>query len=99
MHSIAASAAARSLADGGTKAKSSDRDAAGEKTPLARVHFSKNSVMSQTRSLITGKFRNGATVSRPPRVALSTWVRQVQRGRPLTVMAHDPHMPTRQAKR
>ena len=30
---------------------------------------------------------------------LATCVRQVQRGRPLTVMAQEPHMPTRQAKR
>ena len=28
-----------------------------------------------------------------------TRVRQVQRGRPFTTMAQEPHMPTRQAKR
>ena len=28
-----------------------------------------------------------------------TWVRQVQRGTPLTIMAQEPHMPTRQAYR
>ena len=48
---------------------------------------------------MTGRFASGPIVSRPPVATLETWARQVQRGRPLTVMAQEPHMPTRQAKR
>ena len=48
---------------------------------------------------MTGRLRNGAMRSRPPAAARWTWVRQVQRGLPFTVMAQEPHMPTRQAKR
>ena len=48
---------------------------------------------------MTGRFSNGPMVSRPRDATFETCVRQVQRGRPLTVMAQDPHMPTRQAKR
>jgi len=55
--------------------------------------------MSVARSLMTGRFSNGPISSLPSSATFETWVRQVQRGRPLTVMAHDPHMPTRQAKR
>ena len=47
-----------------------------------------------------GRFDNGPISRRPSAVAtLATWVRQVQRAMPLTVMAQDPHMPTRQEKR
>ena len=42
---------------------------------------------------------SGARESLPPFATIATWARQVQRGRPLTVMAQDPHMPTRQEKR
>ena len=43
--------------------------------------------------------RNGAMVSFPDEATRETRVRQVHRGRPLTIIAHDPHMPTRHAKR
>ena len=48
---------------------------------------------------MTGRFDSGAISSVPSRRDLRTWVRQVQRATPLTVIAHEPHMPTRQAKR
>ena len=48
---------------------------------------------------MTGRFSNGPMVSRPFAITFETCVRQVQRGRPLTVMAQEPHMPTRQANR
>ena len=46
-----------------------------------------------------GRLASGPISRRPSSTTRETCVRQVQRGRPLTVMAHDPHMPTRQAKR
>ena len=47
-----------------------------------------------------GRLASGA-ISQPiaVRATFATCVRQVQRARPLTVIAHEPHMPTRQAKR
>ena len=55
--------------------------------------------MSVAKSLMTGKFSNGPISSRPLPATFDTWVRQVQRGLPLTVMAQEPQTPTRQAKR
>ena len=59
--------------------------------------------MSVVKSLITARFSSGPISSRPLPAAFATtfvtWVRQVQRGRPLTVIAHEPHTPTRQANR
>ena len=55
--------------------------------------------MSVARSLITGRLSSGPISSRPLPATLATWVRQVQRGWPFTVMAQEPHTPTRQAKR
>ena len=69
------------------------------KAPLACCHFSKKTRMSAAKSLMTGRFWSGPISSRPLLATLDTCVRQVQRGRPFTVMAHEPHMPTRQAKR
>ncbi len=71
----------------------------GTKPPFARAHLSKNGAMSTTRSRMIGRLPSGPTRMRPCRATRATWVRQVQRGPPLTVMAHEPHMPTRQAKR
>ena len=71
----------------------------GRTMPFARAHLSKNSRMSVTRSRITGRFASGAISSAPSPATASTCVRQVQRARPLTVIAHEPHMPTRHAKR
>jgi hypothetical protein len=42
---------------------------------------------------------SGPMASASPFATLSTCVRQVQRGAPFTVIAHEPHMPTRHAKR
>ncbi len=70
-----------------------------DERPFARAHLSKNSRMSVTRSRITGRFASGAISSAPSPATASTCVRQVQRARPLTVIAHEPHMPTRHAKR
>ena len=55
--------------------------------------------MSTLRSLITGMFLSGAMRRRPSLATRPTWVRHVHRATPLTVMAHEPHMPTRQEKR
>ena len=63
------------------------------------VDLSKKSRISTVRSLMTAKLRKGAISRVPPPATRDTWVRHVQRGVPFTVMAHDPHMPTRQAKR
>src|SRR2546428_760593 len=56
-------------------------------------------LMWVTRSRITGSLSSGAINSLLSRATLSTWVRQVQRGTPFTLIAHEPHMPTRQVKR
>ena len=48
---------------------------------------------------MTGRLASGPISSRPSSTTFEMCVRQVQRGRPLTVMAQLPHMPTRQAKR
>ena len=69
------------------------------KKPRASVHLVKNSRMSVAKSLITGKLFKGAISRLSPSTIFATWVRQVQRALPLTVMAHEPHIPTRQAKR
>ena len=81
------------------RAKSSLRVAVGVNCPRERAHLSKNSRMSATRSRTTGRLASGARRSAPSCATLSTCVRQVQRGLPFTVIAHEPHMPTRQAKR
>src|SRR5688572_1094040 len=99
MHSIPASTAFRSTEAGGTTAKGSAFVALPEKLPLALAHLSKNSRMSVTRSRITGRFFNGAMDKASFFKTRSTWVLQVQRGTPLTVMAQEPHIPTRHAKR
>ena len=99
MHSIAASAARRAALSGAMRSIGSFRVFDGAKRPFAACHFSKNGAMSVARSLMTGRFSSGPMVSRPRVATLETCARQVQRGRPLTVMAQEPHMPTRQAKR
>ena len=48
---------------------------------------------------MTGRLASGPISSLPSAVTLDTCVRQVQRGTPLTVIAQEPHTPTRQAKR
>jgi hypothetical protein len=48
---------------------------------------------------MTGMLRSGLISTWPSFCTRETWVRQVQRGTPFTVIPHDPHMPTRQAKR
>jgi hypothetical protein len=99
IHSIAALAAIRIGLSGLIAGTGSSRVSVGAKAPFASCQRSKNLVMSVARSLMTGRFSNGPISSRRCSATFATWVRQVQRGRPLTVMAHDPHMPTRQAKR
>ena len=72
----------------------------GSKWPLASRHLSKNAAMSTVRSFTRVKLRSGSSCSLPSAATASlTRVRQVQRGRPFTTMAQEPHMPTRQAKR
>ena len=100
MHSMPASQLTRSGEVGGTTAKSLSGAAPGSKNPCAFFHLSKKSVISTARSLTTVKLRSGSSRSRSPPLTTSfTRVRQVQRGRPFTTMAQEPHMPTRQAKR
>src|ERR1700694_6113906 len=94
MHSIPASTFFLSAESGGTRASSSCLVLLPPKLPFARAHLSKNSRMSVTRSRITGRLRRGAITRLFSRETLSTWVRQVQRGTPFTVIAHEPHMPT-----
>ncbi len=57
--------------------------------------------MSTARSLTTAKLCSGSSLQLAPSALATslTRVRQVQRGRPFTTMAQEPHMPTRQAKR
>ena len=55
--------------------------------------------MSTARSFTTGRLRRGSSRRSPSGATAATRVRQVQRGRPFTVMPQEPHMPTRQAKR
>jgi hypothetical protein len=99
MHSIAASAAIRAGVSGGMRAIGSVRVVDDTNRPCACCHFSKNNCMSVARSLMIGRFSNGPMTSLPFAATLETCMRQVQRGRPFTVMAQEPHMPTRQAKR
>src|SRR5260370_1325863 len=99
MHSIAASASVRALLSGLMRSMASFRVFEGANAPFACCHFSKNGRMSVARSLMTGKFSSGPISRCPLSATFDTWVRQGQRGRPLTVMAQEPHMPTRQAKR
>jgi len=68
-------------------------------TRLIKSHFSKKGSMSTARSFTTGRLRRGSSVSTPSGATAATRVRQVQRGRPFTVMPQEPHMPTRQANR
>src|SRR6266851_4030307 len=89
MHSMAASAAMRAAESGLIGSISSSRVLDGANTPFARCHFSKNGCMSVARSLKTGRFSSGPISSRPPWATFATWVRQVQRGRPLTDMAQN----------
>src|SRR5579859_6367280 len=99
MHSIAALAASRGALAGAIGSIASSRVLVGANAPLASRHFSKKRLMSVTRSLTTGRFSSGPMVRLPSRVTFDAWVRQVQRGRQFTVIAHDPHTPTRQANR
>src|SRR5438034_10687508 len=98
MHSTPASAAVRSGELGATRAKSSRRVRVPTKAPFARVHLSKNSRMSVTRSRMIGKCASGAIRTVLPLTTFATCVRHVHRGVPLTDIAHDPHIPTRHAK-
>src|SRR3990172_4185889 len=98
MHSMPASAACRCRLAGGTTAKSLSVSPAGTKEPLASRHLSKKRVMSTARSLITVRWRSGSIRKVPAGATCTTRVRQVHCGRPLTTMAQEPHMPTRQAK-
>jgi hypothetical protein len=99
MHSIAASAVTRDALAGEIFSIGSARVLLGANTPLAFCHFSKKRVRSAARSLMIGRLASGPISSLPSSITFDVCVRQVQRGRPLTVIAHDPHMPTRQAKR
>jgi hypothetical protein len=99
MHSIAASAAIRAGLSGLIGSMSSLRVREGAKAPFACCHFSKKGRMSVARSLITGRFSSGPILSWPRTATRDTCVRQVHRGRPFTVMAQEPHMPTRQENR
>src|SRR6202011_4029181 len=99
MHSIAASAARRAALPGVMVSIGSSRVFEGTNEPLACRHFSKKGRISVARSLITGKFSSGPISIRPPAETFATWVRHVHRGRPLTIIAHEPHTPTRQANR
>src|SRR4051794_5066922 len=98
MHSMPALAARRAGLSGAIGAIGSLRVFDGANTPLAFCHFWKNSRMSPARSLITGRLASGPIVSLPPPATFDTWVRQAQRGLPFTVIAHEPHIPTRPAK-
>jgi hypothetical protein len=97
MHSMLASIALRSAESGAMRAKSSALVLVPSKCPPARSHLSKKVRMSVTRSRITGRLRKGRSSRRSLPATLSTCVRQVHRGTPFTVIAHEPHMPTRQA--
>src|SRR3954463_13390603 len=99
MHSIALLASTRAGLSGAMGSTGSARVFDGANTPLASCHFSKKARMSAARSLITGRLASGPIVSLPLDATFATWVRQVQRGLPFTVIAQEPHMPTRQAKR
>src|ERR1043166_1228895 len=99
MHSIASSARLRGALSGLTRAKSSLRVAVGWNCPLALAHLSKNGLISVTRSFTTGRLGSGPISRVSPAVASATCVRQVQRALPFTFIAHEPHMPTRQAAR
>jgi hypothetical protein len=45
---------------------------------------------------MTGRLRSGATSSLSCLATLSTCVLHVHLGTPFTIIAHDPHIPTRQ---
>ena len=99
MHSMPASAALRSALAGGTTAKSSRRIARLEMAPGVapfveeRRHLDRE--VLHHREIAQRLELELAVVA----AASLTRVRQVQRGRPFTTMAQEPHMPTRQAKR
>src|SRR3974390_731567 len=99
MHSIALSMAIREGLSGRIAATVSLRVADGANKPFACCHFSQKRGMSAARSLINGRFPNGASLSVLPCTTFDTCVRQVQRGTPFTVIAQEPQTPTRQAKR
>src|SRR5688572_13026458 len=99
MHSMFSSTSFLSGDCGGTLAKSSLRVFVPLNCPLAAAHLSKNGVMSVTRSFTTGRLCRGPISSMSPSATTETCVRHVQRALPLTVIAHEPHMPTRHAKR
>ena len=99
MHSMPASIATRPGESEAMRTKASLRVALDANWPRARAHLSKNSRMSVTRSFTTGRLASGPIWMALPFTTFDTWVRQVQRATPLTVMAQAPHMPTRQAKR
>src|SRR5580704_9953249 len=82
----------------GIRAGSLDSRSAECSAGLIFFHCSKNGSSDTTRSLITGRFGSGATVTvsefnRP------TCVLQASRGTELMYMAQVPHIPTRQAHR
>ena len=54
--------------------------------------FSMKSVMSTTRSRITGKYRSGSTTIGPESKSRRN-VEQVSRGSPFTIIPQDPHTP------
>src|ERR1039457_1580164 len=99
MHSIAASTEIRNASSGLMRWISSFRVVDDSKAPFAFCHFSKKGDMSVVRSLITGRFAIGPILICPSCIIADTRVRQVQQGRPLMVIAQEPHMPTRHAKR
>ena len=93
MHSMPASTVRRASVVGSTAGIGSRRVRAPSKRPPARRHLSKNGARSHTRSLMRGRLRNGSTTSRPSPATSFTWLRQVHRARPFTVIAHEPHTP------
>src|SRR5215813_14011925 len=101
MHSIAASADFLAGVSGLIGAIGSSLVCVGAKAPFACCHFSKKGRMSVVRSLITGKFSSGPISSAPLPATLSYRFacRVGVCGLPLTVIAHEPQTPTRQAKR
>ena len=99
MHSMPASTARRASVPGATAGIGSRRVVAPSNRPPARRHLSKNGARSHTRSLMRGRLRSGSMTSRPSPATSFTWLRHVHRARPFTVIAHEPHTPTRHAKR
>ena len=84
---------------------------AGGTTSKSRLRFAREEValgvapLVEERRHVDGEVLDHGEVAErlepqlSPSAASLTRVRQVQRGRPFTTMAQEPHMPTRQAKR